>query len=627
MIVSKTAPGTDVELDPEPVQGPQPGGRFDAIWANRAIRHLRGELYQTVAILFCVFLGLSLIINNELAGEASWFWYARLLHSGSRLYADLHMALQPLMVLEMDAWMQVFGINCLEYQIPAVIHLLILCLGLYLLLRESDWPDWQKAIVIAGSFVFWVTGSSYRFDDYHVTTESFVLYSMLLLLLMAKTDNIRRQVALAVSLGILCGFTVTSRINDGAALFVAVSICLPLLARKRIAMVTGLFVAVSLLTWFAVVRCTGDSFSVYLASTLTKAVASKGGAGTILSNPFHLFKNAAFLRHGIRWLLRAVIALIVLGALVQRFWKKSPFVIFAVQMVVAPAAFALSATVDQQVIPEDAIMALALCSIVVATYVLSVVVLVRFAMWIFNSGRSSWDPREMLILFPLGQLASNSSSAAGDPHSGYYAPMVLFLLLLPLLQPFRKQLLPANGMLLTVLLWATVVGTIHKWDVPYYWNSLRGRPMFVDREWYHHPVYGPMYVQTDLLQFSRSVCSDIGGIGDHSELLSLPFSYPNYFCDTPPWHGYVQTFIDITATSTMDKLLAELQTAPPRWIVYDRQIGSLRVQEKAFNHDRPSKQRELDRLIMQRTTSGQWQVTEFKRFHFGDDWYLIRTHP
>ena len=584
-----------------------------------------GNALQFTALLFCLLLGSALIVNNQLAGEATWFWYARLFHQGSKLYAGLHLALQPLMILEMNVWMQVFGIKCLVTEIPAVLHLLILCAGLYLLLRQSDWPDWQKAILIAGSFVFWIIGPSYRFDDYHVTTESFILYSLLLLVLLSKTELVRRQTQIAVALGILCGLAITSRLNDGVALFGATLTCLPILTSKGRLRVAGLYAAAAVFTWFAIIRCTGDTFSVYLASTLTKAVGSKGGAGTILTNPFHLFFNALYLRHGVRWLFLAFVCLMIAAVLIQRFWIDRVWAIVGMQVLLTPFAYGFTSHRDQQRSPDNALMDLALCAIVVGTYVLACIVLVRLAIWISSSGTWKWDTREILIFLPLAELASNAATASAQPRSGYYAQMVMALLLVPLLQPVRKQVPWANATLLAFLIWFTVVGTLFKERVPYFWDNLRGRPMFVDRQWYRHPIYGPMYIQTDLLQFSTSVCDKMGGIGAHPELLSIPFSYANYFCGTPPWHGYIQTFIDITAQSTMQKLLTELQGAPPQWIVYQRQMGSLYVLEQTFNHSRPSPQRALDTLITQKVASGEWTVVYSASFQYGDGWYVIRT--
>src|ERR1039458_4024673 len=149
---------------------------------------LTERAWQFLAVSFCFLLGLAMIVNNQLAGEASWYWYTVFFHRGLKLYADLHLALQPLYILELDAWMNLFGRKLLVTETPSVLHLVFLCVGLLLLLRESDWPDWQKAIVLASSFVLLTAGQSYRFDDFHVTTESFIVYSLVLLLFLARAD-------------------------------------------------------------------------------------------------------------------------------------------------------------------------------------------------------------------------------------------------------------------------------------------------------------------------------------------------------------------------------------------------------------------------------------------------------
>src|SRR5260370_36970979 len=99
-------------------------GLRQLVRANRIIRDVRnafhGRVYQSLAILFCVLFGIAMIANTQMGGEAWWFWYASFLHSGAKLYADLHLALQPLFVLETDAWMQLFGIKCLVTEIPSV---------------------------------------------------------------------------------------------------------------------------------------------------------------------------------------------------------------------------------------------------------------------------------------------------------------------------------------------------------------------------------------------------------------------------------------------------------------------------------------------------------------------------
>jgi hypothetical protein len=128
------------------------------------------------------------------------------------------------------------------------------------------------------------------------------------------------------------------------------------------------------------------------------------------------------------------------------------------------------------------------------------------------------------------------------------------------------------------------------------------------------------------------------GQGDSKpELLSMPFSYPNYFCNTPPWHGYVQTFFDTSTRSTITHLMSELDTAPPQWIVYQRQLDVMSGQEKVLHHGQPLAHRDLDEMMMQKIATGKWQVVDRSNYNFnlaekkdyqeGDGWLIIRTRP
>ena len=500
-----------------------------------------GRYCQCLALSFCLLLGLAMIANTQLSGEATWYWYAILFHRGAKLYADLHLVLQPLMVLEMDLWMNLFGRKVLVTEIPAVLHLLALCLGLILLLRESDWPDWQKAIVLASAFVFWTTAFSYRFDDFHVTTEVFVLYSVILLLQVAKSDALRRRLGLAAAIGVLCGFAITSRVNDGAALLVASLLCLPVLAPKRGILVAGLIAVSAATTVSLVIGASGDSFSDYVSNSVIKAAGSKGGGGSILADPFLLFRNALPALLQGKWIVLVVLAMVAAGALAARYAKSSVKEIVYLQLGIAVAIFAFSPARREAELVAG-LPQLAIPFMVVVTYLLSAIVMARYVAWRMQPGKREWDAREILILVPLAELASLSTSAAANPHlGGYCAQMATLLLLVAVIQPLRKQISWVNGSFLTLLVMLALFGTTLKVMLPYAWENQGGSPMFVNRQWYRHPVYGPMYIQSDLLKFSTSICDEIGRGHPRPELLSLPFSYPNFFCDTPPWHGYVQT--------------------------------------------------------------------------------------
>lgn len=616
--VSTTAPDYGVK----PAAHPGPAQTSAATRARPVLRNLG---WQLGAAVFCFLFGLSLIANNQMAGEATWFYCATLFNQGVKLYSGLHLVYQPLAILEMAQWIKLFGTSTIATEVPAVLFLLALCAGLVLLLRQSDWPDWQKAIVLLASFMLWISGASYRFDDYHVTTESLILYSVILLLLLAKTNAPRRQLVLTVTLGILCGLTITSRVNDGAALLASIWFCMLVLVPTRKILVSTLYAVISLATALAIILCTGDTFSAYVSSTITRATGTKGGSSTLLLDPILLISNSVDeLSKGVPILL--VLLVIVLAGLLVRRWKNDVKSVMAAELGLAALLFILSPHSLRARLLLGTLTHYLIPILVLVMYPLAIAVAVRYARWL-SSGKQPWEAREILILIPLAQLVSISLSAAANPRSGYYAYFSVLLLLVTLCQPWRKQLSWANGSFLAILALLSITQIAAKATVPYSWDNLEAKPMFLNRQWYRHPVYGPMYIDRDLLQFSQSVCAEIGQGSSKPELLSLPLSYPNYFCDTPPWHGYLQTFFDTTAKSTMDKLMTELQTDPPQWIVYQRQLVSMGVQEESFNHGHPLPQRFLDTLIMQKIATHQWQLIDKKNYQGGDGWYIIRTHP
>ena len=167
-------------------------------------------------MLFCLLYGLAIIVNVELAGNPMWFWYATLFHHGVKLYADLHCALQPLFILEMDAWMQVFGVKVLAMEGLSLLHVLLLAVGMQLLLRESGWPDWQKGIVLAGSFVLCTHFNAYLFDDFHVVSDIFYVFSLVLLLRLPRAGA-RQLLGMAAMLGVLSGLATTNRVTGPPA--------------------------------------------------------------------------------------------------------------------------------------------------------------------------------------------------------------------------------------------------------------------------------------------------------------------------------------------------------------------------------------------------------------------------
>ena len=614
---------------PGGVRAGVPGeGRAELGW-----RSLSREPFQVAAIAMCMLLGAAMVLNNQMGGEAMWFWYATTFHRGLRLYADLHIALQPLFVLLVDGWMRMFGERLWVTQIPSLLEIGLMAAGTWLVLRESGYGkpglrDWEKGIVLLGTFALTVSGHSYRFDDYHVLTENLILYALLLLLWLARATGVRRQMVLVGGLGLVAGLSFTTRVTDGAALVSSSMILLPLLLRQRRAVSVVLFLVVAAVTVMAVVSLTGDTLGAYLSSSILRAAGSKGGTGSIFAAPFLVLKNTGpmLLMVGKR-ALGKLLVIVAVGPLVARFWRPGLRYLFGLQMLVAALLFLPTTHLEHELLLKGVLISTVVLVVTPLLYVLTPLALAKFA-----GTRGEMDRRWLLVMLPLAEWASYSAGAAAEPLTNYYAPVSLFLLLVAVVEPFGRWASWARVSFVTLLALLGVSTLTSKALIPYSWQNYKVAPMFEDRAWYRHPVYGPMYIDRDLLAFSRRVCADMGVTPgqEHPELLSLPYPFPNYFCDTPPWHNYVQTFFDTSTRATIEGLMAELNTAPPKWIVYQRQMLILGGAERLYNHGRPLAQRDLDTLIKAKLASGQWTLVDQSDYlgaEHGDGWFIIRTHP
>ncbi len=605
---------------------------------ERSGRRLAGNPYQMLAILLCLVLAVAMILNTEMSGEAMWFWYATVFRQGVKLYADLHFALQPLFVLETAAWTRIFGDNLVIYEIPAVFHALFLAVGIYLVLRESDWPEWQKAIVLFSTFVFTVCGHSYRFDDYHVLTEALVIYAAYLLLRIGRLEereSARWELGLAATLGLVCGVTMMTRITDGTALAFASGVSLAVMARRRKLVSVAIFIAVVALVVVVVVRLTGDTISAWSSNSIFRAAANKGGTGSIFAAPFGMVRNTWHLFVHKKKLDLIVVACAVGAAWLARRGRRSERWIVPAQ-VGSVLGLMLLISLRHRFYPGDGFFFEYVAVITtLGMYVLAAAAAVH---WVRASREHRpWDARGVLLLIPICEWASYAAASSAEPILNYYAPAAVVLLLVPVLRPFGRSVRWAELSVVSLMVLLSINGVLSKIAMPYAWQNYSFPTMFTHRQWIHHPVYGAMYMDRWNLDFSEHVCADIGAVPGktHPELLSLPYPYLNYFCDTPPWHNYVQTFFDTANRAVIDHLMGELQEHPPEWIVYQRQINILVGAERLYNHHRPLAQRDLDLFLLGKLASGEWTLVyrsgylrpEYWKTWDETDWYVIHTRP
>jgi hypothetical protein len=582
--------------------------------------------YQAVAFAFCFLFGAAIVMNVEMAGEASWFWYATLMHHGMKLYADMHLPLQPFYPLETDAWIQMVGRSTIAYETLALIHIFILCLGMLLLLRESPWPDWRKACIFAAAFFTDIFFLAIRFDDFHVVNDIFAIYSLIVLLRVYHAGRLRAELVWSAVAGILSGLSFMNRSTDGGTLLAAAAVCVPFLSRRRKLLSTAIFLVFAALSMAAIVRLTGDTFHAYLSNSILHAAAAKGGTGTVFRGPYlAVIDNVQRLIHVHRCLWFAVI--LVAGALARRYWKDTTRAVLTTELACAAAVMVGLAMLPIRRALWNGVF-LASLNVVVQSivYPLCVLVILRFLLARYGRTPREWDAREILVLVPAAELVSAAVSQANGTTNSTVS-MALLVLLSTLWLPAAGRFRWLNDSWVSIALIVASAGMVYKIVTPYSWNAYAYAPMFEGRQWYRHPVYGEMYLQSDLLHFIQPICRDIKESGPHPQLLSLPYSYANYFCALPPWHGYVQTWFDTSTPQTIETLMQQLNDAPPQWILYERQISVLRAHEIEYNGGRPIIHRKLDELIMGKLADGQWKLVERDNYLKGDGWFLIETHP
>ncbi len=238
----------------------------------------------------------------------------------------------------------------------------------------------------------------------------------------------------------------------------------------------------------------------------------------------------------------------------------------------------------------------------------------------------SWNPAELIILIPLGQLVSISLSAARW-YPNTYPSAALFLILAPAALPWLVGSKQRRAVCYTWTAMLTLSIGIDKLRSPFDWFNYRARSVDAPRTWFQNPAFGPMLIENAQLNLFEPVCSAVNAHPfAERELLSLPFTFPNYFCNIPPWHGYTQTFYDTSSRATIMKLVQELKTAPPEWIVYQRQLDVLSRNEEAFNGGHALPHRELDVVIMQNLFTGHWSFILLPAPpHDTSCWFLIHT--
>ena len=579
-----------------------------------------------IAAVCCIVFGLLHILNVHPTGDGLWFWYARLFREGHHLYGDMHLNLPPFFVLVTAGAQAVFGMSWIASKVPAVAQLLAYTLGLYLLSLYVPVRALLRGLLLAAAFLFTLAVSYARFDDYHIPTHMGVVFSAWLLLRYRERAQPGGEWLLAVLLGVMGGLSTGNRLNDGATLVAAQAVLLPLFLRRYRIAATALLLAVVPVTLALLVLSTGDSLHAWIMDAVVRAATIKGGTGSILVFPLKLAPRQAMLLLLVHY-QTALLCFFVLatGVLSYLGWRRDRIGTWRDRRIVLIFFALVVLTLSVMHWMRDNALTMTAGSLgIVAGTVLVLALVYSAVRQLLDKGVAGVDPVPLLLLLPFAQLLGAAMTSGNSPPE--YTPAIgVMLLMLPICVPRVRSGLPSIVLTAAALV-LVVYGAPMKAMNPYHWHHYYNEPMLSEREWYHHPEYGPMYIETKQAQLMDSLCAPVWKSGPHTSLLSFPYPYANYFCAITPWHGYVQLWYDTASQATISQVIDDLEAKPPEWIIYERGLDSVHAHEWIFFHGKGLPHRKLDALVLDKVRSRAWTITS-QHCYNGADWIEIHTEP
>lgn len=519
---------------------------------------------QRNAALILTFIFASILLVFVVGpADGTWQLYAKEVASNKKLYSELGLNQQPLFVLVNLISAKVS--DSILYQ--KWIFLIIAYAYCLFIFKISTYRqnNLKSHIVAVTVFAIAIQFEAYRFDDYHALSDLFILISYYsTVLLLDKKISFRRFCTLSIYITTIACLT---RINEGLCIFAA---CAAIAIFKReeekidFRLIGFHSLIAILLTLGLIVFVLGDSPYSWFNETFVKAKDAKGG-GSIYLTPIILIRECLVFLYGFKYSTNITIS-------------------------ITPACALYS--------------------------IFSSIILIIFY-------KSKKYTKHWLMVFPAFYFMTSVLSSGGGFY-GLYFGSALTLLTFHICYFDKNETKKINFIFCTVLLIIALQGLIHKIKSPYSWHDYKldkiGRHYLIK-----YDVKGNPYVISEKLALMMDpVCQMTK---NEPSLLSMPYSFANYYCDVPVWHGVIQSFFDTSTKSTINKIMSGLKSDPPKFILYQRQLINLRNHEVIFNHGNPLPHRQLDDFIMDKINNGEWIVVYSSNAYSPSDWMLIDTQP
>jgi hypothetical protein len=539
------------------------------------------------------------------------------MRSGYRIYSDLGLNQQPLFPLFSLAasWISPGGILGDRLLFIAVVVLEVVLISEIAKLVAA--PSFMRPVLIMATFFTAIHFEAFRFDDYHALAECFVLASLLVSLRYA--DGKIGDDEFAIIQGSLAAGAFLVRVNEGLAIAAATAVIAVASqsSAKRAARTFVVAAAGALLVGVLVLLLVRETPATWYQQTIVAASQAKGG-GMLLGVPGRLLVNA----FSILWDVRGLLLLFVIMAEV--------LALSAIKPSSRWAGFALGAQAGLLIFGalvlaygRDPLIPLAAAA-VLASAGLFILWAVKRLMEVARQTNRQEKAKLSFVVYPAAMFFTGALSTGGKVY-GLYFPLALAALVAALL--LRKPAVsrgesPASMAAFMFLTLVAANAAAYRIENPYSWLTYHVHPMFVDYSVEDQASRGPHVITGELQGLIAPVCKTVG---PGRSLLSLPYSFANYYCGIPVWHGYVQSFYDTSTPARISQITNDLENNPPDFIWYQRQLPILRLHEEIFNEGRPLPHRALDKLIVEKVRSGQWTVVYASGAFPPSTWYLIKT--
>jgi hypothetical protein len=577
--------------------------------------------YDVISAFLCLSFAIVTLFLTLAPGDGTWILYGDQLNKGLSLYKDIKIHQQPLFPI-FGKIVSFFSNNKFLYEkLFFSTFPIAFIYTIYKISTKMDVSFLKRGLFIAGIFFCSIRFVAYRFDDYHIVSSFFAMCSVYI-----SIKYIQRELSASSYIYIqsfIASLALFNRVNDGFFLFLIVygiylyneknlkNFILNLLKSLVIA-----FFILSLLLIFSKATYV-DWFNL----TIAQAGKIKGGT-QLFSYPFLMLQNSFnFVLTPLLDFSRNLLGLFFIVYTLSYLFLRSkltpstPLIRF-----IFISNFILFFYLIYRIYQLSFLNIFLPFIVIISFFALILYVWTLFKMKFLEVHNT--NIMFCLILYPAFLFLSGSLSSAGG-FNDHYFPMATMLAVTPFIFEKNKNILrhEKNFFYLACLVLA-LNGLVYRISDPYSWHSYHIPKFFNEYKVSFNSQHGYFFTNKELSSLIDPVCPKIS---NSDTLLSIPFSFANYYCGVEPWNGYIQTFFDTSSKSDINDLVINLKKTPPSYIFYQRQLFYLGKHEEIFNKGLPLPHRKLDNFLMEKITRNEWFVVYKSQLYPPSEWMLIST--